>query len=323
MNLVQLIKEESGSDFSEIMLLRHSNDMLDQLARHDGSLEEYTFIQPINSRYDYWKRGRPQISTVVVIVRNEVSNVYRVLGIEQEGTTHSLASDAHRNFELSRQKGERPARRFKMVGIPSVSIGRPVIGWARRERIPVQRHGDAFFYQVEVDLAHTLPEAFKWEESFAKLVSVSERDTAENRRARLALSPRTPRRMYVTTAVFVRNPDVVAEVLARAAGKCELCEEVAPFKRRSNGSLYLEVHHKKMLADGGEDTVENAIAVCPNCIVRFITASSTTPTRRHLGALSPCRLVALSPCSVMHPDLASSARKGRRPEAIRGASTSI
>jgi 5-methylcytosine-specific restriction protein A len=27
----------------------------------------------------------------------------------------------------------------------------------------------------------------------------------------------------------------------------------------------LEVHHKIRLADGGFDTVENAIAVCPNC----------------------------------------------------------
>jgi 5-methylcytosine-specific restriction protein A len=27
----------------------------------------------------------------------------------------------------------------------------------------------------------------------------------------------------------------------------------------------LEVHHKKQLSEGGEDTVENAIALCPNC----------------------------------------------------------
>jgi len=27
----------------------------------------------------------------------------------------------------------------------------------------------------------------------------------------------------------------------------------------------LEVHHKVPLAEGGDDTVENAIALCPNC----------------------------------------------------------
>ncbi|MGB4922720.1 MAG: HNH endonuclease signature motif containing protein, partial [Candidatus Nitrotoga sp.] len=28
---------------------------------------------------------------------------------------------------------------------------------------------------------------------------------------------------------------------------------------------YLEVHHKMQLAKGGEDTVENALGLCPNC----------------------------------------------------------
>ncbi|WP_414449152.1 HNH endonuclease [Burkholderia sp. 22PA0099] len=43
-----------------------------------------------------------------------------------------------------------------------------------------------------------------------------------------------------------------------------MCERPAPF-RRPNGSPYLEVHHRVRLADGGDDTVENAIALCPNC----------------------------------------------------------
>ncbi|MCF5216690.1 HNH endonuclease, partial [Pseudomonas syringae] len=46
---------------------------------------------------------------------------------------------------------------------------------------------------------------------------------------------------------------------------CSLCNQKAPFKRKKDQSPYLEVHHRKRLADGGEDTVANAIAVCPNC----------------------------------------------------------
>lgn len=65
--------------------------------------------------------------------------------------------------------------------------------------------------------------------------------------------------------VFQRNPDVVAEVLFRANGHCEHCGNPAPFTRRTNGSPYLEVHHTKSLVEGGEDTVENATALCPNC----------------------------------------------------------
>ena len=39
---------------------------------------------------------------------------------------------------------------------------------------------------------------------------------------------------------------------------------ILPFLK-INGARYLEVHHLKRLADGGSDTIENAVAVCPNC----------------------------------------------------------
>lgn len=42
---------------------------------------------------------------------------------------------------------------------------------------------------------------------------------------------------------------------------CERYGATAPFIRASDRTQYLEVHHKKRLADGGEDTVENAIAL--------------------------------------------------------------
>ena len=64
---------------------------------------------------------------------------------------------------------------------------------------------------------------------------------------------------------YVRNPDVVAEALHIADGFCGNCKRRAPFLRRSDGSAYLEVHHRVPLAEGGEDTLENAIALCPNC----------------------------------------------------------
>nr|WP_246290727.1 HNH endonuclease signature motif containing protein [Paraburkholderia fynbosensis] len=69
----------------------------------------------------------------------------------------------------------------------------------------------------------------------------------------------------MTTTAFRRNPDVVAEALFRAAGTCEGCGSVAPFIRRADGSPYLEVHHRLPLAMGGEDTISNAVALCPNC----------------------------------------------------------
>ena len=52
--------------------------------------------------------------------------------------------------------------------------------------------------------------------------------------------------------------------LRDAEGICEACENEAPFKK-SDGSFYLEVHHLRRLADGGSDTIANAVAACPNC----------------------------------------------------------
>jgi 5-methylcytosine-specific restriction endonuclease McrA len=88
---------------------------------------------------------------------------------------------------------------------------------------------------------------------------------SSERKARLRRAPKKPQSRLALTLVFDRNPDVVAEVLARADGKCELCFNPAPFYRSSDGTPYLEVHHLVRLADGGDDTIENAVAACPNC----------------------------------------------------------
>ncbi|CCE22492.1 HNH endonuclease [Methylotuvimicrobium alcaliphilum] len=88
---------------------------------------------------------------------------------------------------------------------------------------------------------------------------------ATQRQNRLASSHKTPSKMETIVTVFKRNPDVVAEVLIRAKGKCESCGKPAPFKRRKDDKPYLEVHHKVFLSNGGDDTVENAEALCPNC----------------------------------------------------------
>ncbi|MES2978023.1 MAG: HNH endonuclease signature motif containing protein [Pseudomonadota bacterium] len=102
-------------------------------------------------------------------------------------------------------------------------------------------------------------------EVFEEETRKSQSTTKEARLARLALAPRKPQRILVLTTAYQRNPDVVAEVLDRASGNCERCFYPAPFLRLSNGSPYLEVHHKIPLAKDGEDTVKNAIALCPNC----------------------------------------------------------
>jgi len=104
-----------------------------------------------------------------------------------------------------------------------------------------------------------------FQDEFELQVRTSKERSAFERRERLKSAPSKPETIQVISTVFKRNPDVVAEVLERAKGICQLCKKPTPFKRRSDDSPYLEVHHKILLAFGGEDTIENAIAVCPNC----------------------------------------------------------
>ncbi|QTH65378.1 HNH endonuclease [Psychrosphaera ytuae] len=77
--------------------------------------------------------------------------------------------------------------------------------------------------------------------------------------------PNKPASINTIVSVFKRNPYVTAIVLKNANGVCGNCNRTAPFKRKKDGSPYLEVHHRKTLANGGDDTVENCIALCPNC----------------------------------------------------------
>lgn len=73
-----------------------------------------------------------------------------------------------------------------------------------------------------------------------------------------------PRTSKVLSTVYERDPRVKAWVLQAADGKCESCEEPAPFLTHDDFP-FLEVHHVHRLADGGSDTVDNAVALCPNC----------------------------------------------------------
>jgi predicted HNH restriction endonuclease len=98
-----------------------------------------------------------------------------------------------------------------------------------------------------------------------KEIAKSIKDSPVLRKNRLDKAPKIPEQIQITSIGFKRNPDVVAEVLLRANGICEKCNKNAPFIRKKDNTPYLEVHHKIMLSDGGEDSVKNTIAICPNC----------------------------------------------------------
>jgi len=129
------------------------------------------------------------------------------------------------------------------------------------------RSGGFAYVREQPDWLGTLPTLLEHdlEKSLRAEVEASSHSSAKERALRLALAPKKPVEVQVVSRAFKRNPDVIVEVLHRAAGKCEFCNALAPFARLSDGSPYLEVHHKVTLAAGGDDTVDNAYALCPNC----------------------------------------------------------
>jgi hypothetical protein len=74
----------------------------------------------------------------------------------------------------------------------------------------------------------------------------------------------TPKQRSVKSNRYDRDARVSVLAKRRGAGFCQLCEEAAPFIK-SDGEPYLEAHHIYWLSLGGSDTLDNAVALCPNC----------------------------------------------------------
>jgi len=128
------------------------------------------------------------------------------------------------------------------------------IYWKEKGKEFVDRTDD-----VECD-SISVQELEEFNDSVSSAMKLSEKTLRE----RISKAPRKPGKAEVARWEFARNTNVAALVRLLARGKCGDCAEDAPFLT-TGGVPYLEVHHEKRLADGGEDTPDNAIALCPNC----------------------------------------------------------
>lgn len=73
-----------------------------------------------------------------------------------------------------------------------------------------------------------------------------------------------PQKIEKTVSVYERNEYIAKYAKRRAEGKCQLCKQAAPFIDK-DGEPYLESHHIVWLSKGGADSIENTVALCPNC----------------------------------------------------------
>ncbi|MBD8590405.1 HNH endonuclease [Peribacillus simplex] len=87
-------------------------------------------------------------------------------------------------------------------------------------------------------------------------------DNELERRAKIFRGTSSSRKTTVT--YYERNRYVSTFVKKRANGFCDLCDSPAPFLG-ADGEPYLEAHHIVWLSNDGEDSIENMVALCPNC----------------------------------------------------------
>lgn len=105
----------------------------------------------------------------------------------------------------------------------------------------------------------------EYNQELEKQIKKSRNMSQTKRDGLLASAHKKPEQIQTITTTYKRNPDVIVSVLERAKGICERCHKPAPFYRASDSTPYLEVHHVVPLSKDGDDTVDNAIALCPNC----------------------------------------------------------
>lgn len=82
------------------------------------------------------------------------------------------------------------------------------------------------------------------------------------RRAETTVGNPGPRATVVSQ--HPRNPWVVELAKRASGGICQLCESPAPFLNKAK-EAYLEAHHIEWLSRGGSDSIDNVVALCPNC----------------------------------------------------------
>ncbi|CDL86546.1 HNH endonuclease [Xenorhabdus cabanillasii] len=86
----------------------------------------------------------------------------------------------------------------------------------------------------------------------------------EEIKQRAKCARKTPGSSAQISIRYERNVYVAEYAKHIAKSICQLCLLPAPFCN-FQGDPYLETHHIKWLSKGGADTIENTVALCPNC----------------------------------------------------------
>ena len=115
-------------------------------------------------------------------------------------------------------------------------------------------------WMFPVKLTDEQQSAEKRELEEKELVKISDEELAR----RTAVKNVGKKKYKADSTVYYRDPYLKEMVKRIAKGTCQLCGNKAPFYDKNN-EPYLEEHHVIQLSDGGEDKMNNVVAICPNC----------------------------------------------------------
>lgn len=218
---------------------------------------------------------RSHKTNTLILVSNHIKSIYEdqwindVFHYTGEGTTGDQSLDFQQNktlrdsgsngidvhlFEVFRLKQYTYRGRVRLVDKPYQSTQLDQNGTSRNVWIfPLEIVGTAAPI-AEEDLEHAN------QQRAIKVKSL----TDEELLARIQNISPVAGTVEVKSQRRQRNHYVVEMDKRRANGVCQLCKNPAPFAR-VDGTPFLEVHHIIALSDGGEDSLENTVALCPNC----------------------------------------------------------
>lgn len=103
-------------------------------------------------------------------------------------------------------------------------------------------------------------------EAFVTMKSSYFKGLSEEHLKSIIVEQQSQERNVVTRQIntFMRKIYIKEYAKKMAQGICQLCDKEAPFLDRQ-GNPFLEVHHINYLSKGGEDEIDNVVALCPNC----------------------------------------------------------
>ena len=153
-NLAEALAKEFEVSPERILLLRHFKGKLKAIEAAGAEVDEFTLTQPKDTPYDFRAEGKEPVELVVSISGDHVHAVFRIRGLEAEGSNRVITSTSFRALDGAMKYPERIVRRFKGSRLKSKWVGGTVTGWTN-PRLGVARAGGKLFGSVKV----TLPKA--------------------------------------------------------------------------------------------------------------------------------------------------------------------